>query len=398
MNVNRREFIVAGVVGITAGAGCGGPEPAAPASSPGSSPPAAPAPAQGPAARKLILDFSGLYGFLFSSTSPLALDVLMIDAAQTSLKSGPPHFARLRTVRENIHSSNPTKETGTQKMSALETRPFWDLKGHRLTIATTGLPPLTKVQSQRGPQTRAPGQDATAQTDLSWLPSMERIVGPGKGRINPACLAPDPSSAKIASRLHFTAGEVSARFRAPFHEVVWRIASPGAEAPIEQAIGELRLTVPVTSETVTFNLEPFAGGPSKQVVLQMKPTGDTLVELIDEPESFTCADADLRKIDHFQAYYELLAPPNASATGPVPTCPDATCKISCATLNSQTAYMPRVLNTHPNREHVTAGAHYRLSARGAVSNASCTALRAFTRPKPYRSLCPAVYTPFARSI
>jgi hypothetical protein len=334
MNVNRRKFIFTGMAGLAGSAGCYSPRESQPTTS-------SPGGPQSRAERNLVLHFSGLYGFVFNG-SPMALDVLLIDTDQTSLK-GHPHFARLRTDRANIHSGNSTKETGEQKISFKEILPFWDLKRHRVTIESAGaLPPLSKISNRRRDlQSKKPGEDPEVQADTFWLPSMDRIVGAGKGRINPACLSPDPTSAKIASRLHFTGGVASARFQAPFQDVVWQIARPGESAPIEQAFGELRFSIPLSSDAVTFNLEPFGGGPTKRVMFQAKSTGDTILEILNEPEPRNCKDnSEVRELKHFQTFYELLAPPNQSTAGPFPICPDATCRVSCAPAESRTVYCP----------------------------------------------------------
>ena len=342
MSVNRRDFIVGGV-GAVAGA-AGARMFLGPSTTEGSEGVPKPSGGTQPLARTLTLDFSGLYAFVFNRT-PLALDVLLVDSDQTSFKV-PAHRARVRTDPAHVHSSNPTPKTGDEKVTVFRTVPFWDLKGHRVTIQAAGAPPLTKISGLRdpnnpAPENKRPGPNLALQKDVSWLPAMERIVGPGKASINPACLAPNPSAAKIASRLHLTVGEASARFRPPFQDVVWQVAQPGASPVVEQAFGELRLTLPVTTDVVTLNLEPFDGGATKQVVLHAKPTGDTLVEIVNEPAPDKCTgNAHVRKLDHFQVFYELLDPANAATTGPVPVCPDATCPISCNPADTENVYCP----------------------------------------------------------
>lgn len=320
MKLTRRAFVATGIAGAAGVWACGkNVRPDGQRSS-----------------RSLVLDFYGLSAVVFSG-SPLVLDVLMIDGMQTKLNQV--HHPRLRTDRKHIDGSNPTKESGEEDVSFLEKLPFWDLKGHRVTLESPGAPAMTRVAREGGVPGPAPGTDPAAQADLSWLARMPRIPAAGKGRIDPKLMAESPLAGKVAARLRFTTGQASARFDSPFQNVVWRIASPGSSA-VERAIGQLRLTIPVTTDSVTFNLEPLDGGPLKRVVLAPSPTGDTLVAFRNVPEKHKCVDSEVRNLTHFAAFYELLAPEDQSGQTPFPVCPEPACQLRCVGLGGEPVYCP----------------------------------------------------------
>jgi hypothetical protein len=325
MKIDRREFIVAGTVGLTGMAGCGK------GSAPGG-------PNAGARARNVLrLEFSGLYGFVFSG-SPLALDVFLVDAARTTSLKDHPHKPQLRTERTNIHPDNPTKESEC-KVGFDKTAPCWDVPGEQITIEPVGPPPVTKIDTGHDPSKDRPGRDPVAQASVFWLPGMEQILGAGRGRINPAVFGENPTDAKVISRLHFTTGVVTSRFESPFQDVAWRIERPGSNT-LQRALGELTLSIPLTSDRVRFTLRPFTGGPWRSLILRNNPDGETIVQVLNESDTACTTDQQVRNLEHFRALYEMLAtPPDPSTPGPIPVCADP-CPIGCVTKTSQDTYCP----------------------------------------------------------
>jgi hypothetical protein len=298
MNVSRREFILVGAAGAI-GAGTAGCSKDQPAGTPEGSQPAA------RATTRLSVLISGLVGVV--SNGPT--DLLLIDGDMT-LQS--PHAPRLfaPTTAVAADSTSPSGTTGT--------RSFWDLKYHRVTLisgATTG---TTRVTGVRGPNEQTPA-NPNSERDVSWLAQMSKIPGAGAGRINPQCLADDPRAARVASRVRFTGGEVAARFKPPFHQVVWQIGQSGASNPFKQALGELTLSQTIPADRVVFRLEPFDPGPSKDIVLAPSTGVNLEVEVANLPGHVDCSSAsEANNLAHFAAFYELLAEP-ASAK-PIPSC------------------------------------------------------------------------------
>ncbi len=73
--------------------------------------------------------------------------------------------------------------------------------------------------------------------DVTWVADMSRIPGAGSGRINPQCLEANPTVAKVASRVRFNGGEVAARFRPPFHQVVFEFGDAEFAKSVQAGAG-----------------------------------------------------------------------------------------------------------------------------------------------------------------
>ena len=310
MQVNRREFIVLGVAGAVVGCH---KEPRL-------------------AGTQLGIDFVGLCGAVVNG-SPSRLDVLLVDGQQTL---GAPHFPRLFAPAQSV-APESTPPTGTDPDHP--NLAFWDLKDHRIRLTSGETSGVTRITGHRDPSHKMPST-TTEQDDVSWLAGMARIAAAGSGKINPPCLADDPRPGKVAASVRFNAGEMKARFRPPFHQVMFRVSSPGAPAPFEQALGELHLSQRLPSDTVSFALEPFAGGATRQIVL--KATGGNMDVLIKNlPSHVKCAtDADVQTLTHFGAFYQLLAPPSQAAGGPVPVCAQPGCQLRCVGHEDEPIYCP----------------------------------------------------------
>jgi hypothetical protein len=298
MEVNRREFIILGAAGAVAACG----SKTASLTSAGSG---------------LSIDFVGLCGVVVSG-SPSKLEVLLVDGVQT-LGAGHEHFPRFWAPSNRV-AAESTPPSGTEKEFS-----FWDLKDHRIRLTSGDTTGVTRVTGVRNPSHKKP--DPNEQDDVSWVAGMARIAAAGSGTINPVCLADDPRPGKIAASARFTGGKLKARFTAPFHQVSWRVSSPGEPTPFEQALGELGLSQPLSSGTVTFALEPFGGGAARQIVLH--PQGNNLdVKIKNLPKEVKCSkDEDAQKLLHFAAFYQLLATPSSSS--PVPICADTPCQVHC---------------------------------------------------------------------
>jgi hypothetical protein len=308
MQVNRREFIILGVAGAVAGC-YKGTETSVLA---------------GP---RLRIDFVGLCGVVVNG-SPAKMEVLLVDGVQT-LGAEHEHFPRLFAPKQRV-ADESTPPTGTQGNLA-----FWDLKDHRVRLVSeaTG---VTRVTGHRDPAHKKP-QTTEEQDDVSWVAGMARIAAAGSGQINPACLADDPRPGKVAASARFNSGEMTSRFRPPFHEVAFRVAAGGESNPFEQALGELHLSQPL-SDTVTFALEPFAGGAVRQIIL--RPQGNNLdVQIKNLPAQVKCTtDEEVRTLSHFAAFYQLLATPSSSS--PVPVCADTPCQLRCVGHEDEPIYCP----------------------------------------------------------
>lgn len=326
MRMNRREFIVLGVAGMAVGCGK--------ESSSAAAPPPATASSSQPAAAaqtKLDIKFVGLCGMAVTGT-PSKLDVLFVDGVQT-LGAGHEHFPRLYAPTASI-ATGSTPATGTDPKDP--SMSYWDLKDHRLRLTSGATTGVTRWTGHRNPANKKPST-AAEQEDISWVAGMANIAAAGSGKINPQCLADDPRPGKVAGSARFTSGYVKSRFKPPYHQVIFQITSPGVTTPYEQALGQLLLSDTLASGPVSFTLDPFGGGTSRQIVLN--PTGANLdVTIKNLPDTVSCTStSDVQTLSHFAAFYQLLA--TASSSAPVPVCAPP-CQLTCDPQEDEPIYCP----------------------------------------------------------
>jgi hypothetical protein len=309
MQVNRREFIILGVAGAVAGCNKG-------------------TETSRLAGPRLGIGFVGLCGVVVNG-SPATMEVLLVDGVQT-LGEGHEHVPRLYAPKQRV-AQESTPPAGNEGSLA-----FWELKDHRVRLVSSDTTGVIRVTGHRDPAHKKPTSE-TEQDDVSWVAGMARIAAAGSGKINPACLADDPRPGKVAASARFNAGEMTSRFRPPFHEVAFRVAADGESNPFEQALGELHLSHQL-SDTVTFALEPFAGGTVRQIIL--RPQGNNLdVQIKNLPAQVKCTtDEEVRTLSHFAAFYQLLATPSSSS--PVPVCADTPCQLRCVGHEDEPIYCP----------------------------------------------------------
>ena len=304
MSISRRDFILVTAAGaIGAGTpGCSKDEPPPGPGTPAGSQPDARAVVQ------LSVLVSGLIGMVSNNGGT---DLLLVDGQATLNQAHEPRLL----APPNAIASGSVRASG----SAPDGRAFWDLRNHRVTLMSGVTTGTTRVTGVRGPNEQVPA-NSNSQRDVSWVAQMSMIPGAGAGRINPGCLAPDPRPAKIASRVRFNGGEVAARFKPPFHQVIWQIGQGGPPSPFRQALGELKLSQMISTDRVIFRLEPFVPGPGKEIVLAPGTGANLEVEIQNQSTDSSCYgdDAKANNLHHFAAFYQLLAQP-ATAT-PIPVC------------------------------------------------------------------------------
>jgi hypothetical protein len=304
MHISRREFIV-----VTAtGAGSLACTPSTGGSAGGSQP-------GNRASTELSVLVSGLVGLAFRKE---AAHLLLLDGEKTDTGL---HVARF-SVRVGSVAPASAPPSGTQ-----DGKPFWNLANHQLTLVsgvTTG-------------PTRAGGRDPKKEVeipyspashkDATWLARMSKIPGVGSGSVNPLCLADDPSPAKVASRVSFNGGEVAARFKPPFHQIVFEFGPTGSPNLFRQALGELSVSQTISSDTVVFRLQRFdRSGNPQDIVLTPTSGGELEVAVENKPSPEPPCDKHEtgNVLTHFLAFYQLLAEP--PATPLPPTCRAKNCR------------------------------------------------------------------------
>jgi hypothetical protein len=294
MHINRRELIIAGAAGTIAVGTiwCRKSRPTT----------------------QLSVLFSGLIGMV-PNTGGTAF--LLVDGAATLNKE---HHPRLLAPIGVISSG--IRPTGNDPRDG---RPFWDLKNHQVTLTSGANTGTSRADDIRGPdEVEKPKQNSTSHRNVTWVVNMSRIPAAGTGQINPACLAPDPRTAKVASRVQFKDGQVAARFEPPFHGVVWQIGETPSN-PFRQALAELTIDKITTSGPVVFRLEPFPSGPDQDIILAPSTGAKLELEIANLTESEHCMSAsEGNNLAHFAAFYQLLAVPPSSPP-PIPSCQDGNC-------------------------------------------------------------------------
>jgi hypothetical protein len=298
MRLNRREFMVGGVVG--AALGNEHLRTGAKAS-----------------AVSLEVLISGLCGVVHRRNLHQS-DVILLNAAG--------HLPRLYTDLNVISS-------GLSHSGIDGTRKYWDLTRRKLrfeagagTSELTGQPP--------GPGQQRP-PNAAGRNDVGWLAQMPRVPGAGPGRIAPVNLRENPQPPKVAAKVRFTGGEFAARFRSPYDQIVWKIGA--GTPPFNRAIGEPVISQNVNSP-VTIVVEEYGSTAKNQIVLATAGGSGTLVvEISNMPSSYECNNADVNTLAHFAAYYELLLNPPAPPNRPVP---ETSQKRDCSDKMVEPVYCP----------------------------------------------------------
>jgi hypothetical protein len=316
MRVNRREFIVVGLVGSALGCNGKGTE------------------QRDAGAIALTVDISGLCGVVHRDALRVS-DVLLVDAVRTQALAAIPHAPRL-VIDKTVRIESAPEHDGVGK----DDRPFWNLEGFRVALvsgATTGT--QRRAGLRRPGEEKLPNVDQVSFPDVSWLADMSRLANTGEGKIHAENLQDTAKPNKVASRVRFSGGTFAARFRKPYHTIPWRI---GTGTPsFEQAIGELTYSQSISDERVTFKLEPFGGGSAREIVLAPAAGGDRsiAVEFQNMPAAHQeCKDKDAQILAHFRAFYELLESPPSQENRPVPECVE-NCR-DCMAHEEEPVYCP----------------------------------------------------------
>lgn len=302
MHISRREFIVVTATGAGSLACTSSPGGSAGGSQPGAL-----------ASTKLSVVVSGLVGLVKAKE---AAHLLLLDGQQTQMGL---HLARLSLDAGSV-APGSVPPSGTENGKS-----FWNLANHQLTLMsgdTSGPQP----GKGRGPSETEKPANPASHKDVTWLARMSKIPGVGSGSVNPLCLAADPRSAKVASRVRFNGGAVDARFKPPFHQVVFEFGDAGSPNLFKQAIAELSLAQTIPSDRVIFRLQSFDNPGSAQDIVLLPESGgklEVVVANLPSPPLMCTNPADGNVLTHFAAFYQLLAqqPP----TPHVPTCRGANC-------------------------------------------------------------------------
>src|SRR5262245_17654059 len=294
-NVSRRDFIIASGAGVIgAGAiGCGG----------GSS--------QSQKAVAAVTRLTVLVRGLVGTVSKDGATYLLLVDGDATLKQ--PH-------RPRLYAAAGTPSSGISPDGTDDGRLFRDLKNHRVTLTSGVTTGTTKVTNLRRPgEEEKPNADGQSHRDVTWVAQMAKIPGAGTGTINPHCLDDDPSPFNVSSRVRFNGGEFAARFRNPFHGVVWQFAGSGTSQAFRQALGELTYSQVIQASNVVFKLEPFQAGPPREIILAATTGANLEVEIGNRPTMEACNNpSDANNLAHFAAFYQLLSP--AATATPIPAC------------------------------------------------------------------------------
>jgi hypothetical protein len=290
-NISRRDFIIAGTAGAIAAGAVGCKD--------------TPKVTDTPPSVRLSVLMTGLIGMVSNNGGT---DFVLVDGDATL---NIPHYARLLAPTGTI-STGGIPPTGNHK----DGRPFWDLKNHLMTLTSGVNTGTTKVCGLRGPGEDVPSSP-NKHRDVSWLAQMAKIPGAASGRIKTECLAADPpASAKVASRVRFNGGEIAARFKPPYHQVVFQI---GTANPFKQALGEVTYSQTIESGDVRFQLRRFGTTEQNNIVLAPSTGVKLELEITNAPEPIDCKNpSQVNNLHHFVAFYELLDP--AATDKPIPAC------------------------------------------------------------------------------
>jgi hypothetical protein len=322
MHISRREFIVVSATGAVslASTACNGGD--------GGS-------TTGPAGpTTLSVLVSGLVGTVSNNA---ATHLMLLDGVKTQVG---PHAARLSVPAASVApGSFPPSETK-------DGRSFWNLADYQLTLVSGDQNGPKRVTGLRRPGEEHKPTDVYSHKDVTWMAQMSKIPDVVSGRIKTECLAPDPRPAKVASRVRFNGGEVTARFRQPFHQVIFEFGPQGSPTLFKQTLAELSLSQTIPPGQVTFRLAKFDDPASTQDIVLVPSSGgdlEVVVENKPSPEHKCTSHQETSTLTHFAAFYQLLE--QEPATKHIPTCRETNCP-QCPS-QTEVVYCPPADYDHP---------------------------------------------------
>jgi hypothetical protein len=291
--MNRREFIYVGMTGAVA-------------TMSGMRSCQQPTPANAPPSPDLQLNFEGLLAFAKPKTEKGAWSVIFVKTKDLthSLETHWP-VLRIRTASLDPGTTPPpSPPPGAPQAPAGFFQ--WDLTDTDVTILRGGSPAddgLDVVGNTRPIKSGKPVPCSTAtaeQTDVSWLPDL--ALACGNGTLAGGLLNAKPGAfPRLGARVTLGSGTLSSGHGKSNVNAIWSV-----HGNYEQNFSdEVKVSVPARGSQLTIRLER-AAQPTTEI--RLKGTGGSVNAQFSNMVGGNPAMDDPRKpIDHFAAYYELLA-------------------------------------------------------------------------------------------
>ena len=321
--MDRREFIhltMLGAVGASAATlGCS--QPAPPSSPPPAQQPAAKAASQPVAAAAqrpdLELNFEGLLAFARPSSAGTPWSVLFVKTEDLTHPIER-HWPLLRIRTSSLDPSTaqpPPPPAGAPSAPAGFWQ--WDLSGAEVSILRDNSVMSDGLDLDNASRPRKPdgsfvacSATSTEHGDVSWLPDLKQACGSGK--LTAALLTGVPGSVpRLGARLRLSGGRMKCAHTPSNVNAIWTIAN----GYVQNMADKVTVSVPARGAALTIRLQ--RGGQTTDIAL--KSTEQTVEARFRNMVGGSPAAANPRSpIEHFSAYYELLATLPPPAARPIP--------------------------------------------------------------------------------
>jgi hypothetical protein len=275
--MKRRDFVKLGA--MTAGAGMF---------------PAVPAQAQPP---QVTITFKGLMAFVRWRQRP-RWDVLFVDSRQLQNAVLPDHAATITATEAWVDADNSDPDGSRNGQY------YWNIGNDEITILRNGSEiHQPSVQVVSGLPEKACPATATEAKDIQWLAKLSRVCGTGNVKRDyvEKSLA---AGTLVPSRMRLTAGTLEcARDPVMNPKAVFRV-----NRDYQKSFADVVNLVLPAGSTWTLKIKNFATGHERRAAFKMDSGGRPPVVNVDNtPPGHPPGHNQRAPVDHFAAYYELLA-------------------------------------------------------------------------------------------
>jgi len=223
------------------------------------------------------------------------MDIVMIDATAASVAHQ--HLPRICAKAADVVVADSAPSDGTDTAAGCV---YWSLEGYDATVSGA-----TDVGITNG-------------TGAADIPQLSKMA---KSGLDTKLLGPEPGP-YVAARVHLAGGTLSSEFPSSgvgdFTKAVFKFDPDPDGGSYESRLADSMLTQSLPGDlTITLTALPGKTKPAKTIKLRSaSPASPLDVRITNNTAIVVCTnDKQVRELDHFKAYYKILAAPPAAHQG-----------------------------------------------------------------------------------